>query len=277
MYNEYWGFKRSPFSGNIDPDRYYEGPGHEEAIARLMYVVDECRQGALILGQAGVGKSLLVEIVARRIRRPEREVAIARCPAMGGRELFFDLAQEFGLAPDRSAGEADLWRRLRDHVAANRLQNTQTVIVVDQAHLLSENASQLRALHMLYHLDSHPSARLTIVLAARSELMRNARPEVIEWVDLGVSVEPFSAGQTSAYVAHLLTWAGRTESAFDDAALQKIHELTGGLPRQINRACNLALLAAATEELPQVTEAVVETVYKELSPEAATAPLSIAV
>ena len=214
MYNDYWGFSRSPFSGTIDPERFYESPGHEEALARLSYVADEGRQGAVVLGPAGVGKTLLLETFARRIRRPNREVVIARCPALGGRELFFDLCQDFGLAPEPSATEAELWRRLRGHVAANRLQDCQTMIVIDQAHLLGENPAQLRALHLLFQLDAHPAARLTVVLAARPELMRNARPEVIEWVDLGVTIEPFAAEQTAAYISHLTNWAGRSESAF---------------------------------------------------------------
>jgi general secretion pathway protein A len=276
MYNEYWGFKRSPFSGTTDPERFYEGPPQEEALARLMYVVDECRQGALVLGPAGIGKTLLLEVFARRTRRPNREVAIARCPALGGREMFFDLAQEFGLAPDSTATEADLWRRLRDHVAGNRLQNCQTVIVVDQAQLLTENPSQLRALHMLYCLDSHPAARLTVVIAGRPELMRNARPEVIEWVDLGVSLDPFTATQTAEYIKHLTSWSGRTEPIFTEAAISKIHELSGGIPRQINRVCDLGLLAAATEESADVNELVIESVYKELNPDVPRA-LSIAV
>jgi type II secretory pathway predicted ATPase ExeA len=277
MYNEYWGFNRSPFSGTIDPERFYESPGHEEALARLSYVADEGRQGAVVLGSAGVGKTLLLETFARRIRRPNREVVIARCPALGGRELFFDLCQDFGLAPEPLANEAELWRRLRDHVVANRLQDCQTMIVIDQAHLMAENPTQLRAMHMLFHLDPHPAARLTVVLAARPELMRVARPEVIEWVDLGVAIDPFTAAQTSAYVSHLTNWAGRSESAFSPNAVAKIHELTGGVPRHINRVCDLGLLAAATEELTEVSEEVVESVYKELSPETTAGPLSIAV
>jgi type II secretory pathway predicted ATPase ExeA len=74
----------------------------------------------------------------------------------------------------------------------------------------------------------------------------------------------------------MLNLGGRTEPIFTDAAISKIHELSGGVPRQINRVCDLALLAAATEELPEVTDLIVESVYKELNADMP-APLSIAV
>ena len=277
MYNAYWGFQRSPFSAGREPSRFYESPSHEEALARLTYVVDEARQGALVLGQPGVGKSLLVEVFAERIRRPNRELAMVQLPGFGGRELYFELAQQFGLAPERTATEAELWRSLRDHVTANRLQDSQTVIAVDQAHLLTEDRMALRSLSLLFHLDPHPESRLTVILVARPELMRNVRTEVIELVDLGVVIEPFAPAQTAQYVSHLTTWAGREEAVFTQNSLHMIHELTGGIARQINRVCDLALLAACSEQTDQVTESVVESVYRELSPEAAIQQLGAAV
>jgi general secretion pathway protein A len=277
MYKQFWGFNKSPFSGTIDPDRFYESPGHEEALARLSYVVDESRQGALVLGAAGTGKTLLAEVFARRMRRPNRQVVIARGSALGGRDLFFELAQECGLAPDRAATEAELWRTLRNHVVANRTDNCQTVLVIDQAHWLADDASNLRSLHLLFQLDTHPASLLTIVLVARPEILRTARAEIVELVDLGVVLDPLTAEQTGLYIEQLTKWAGRNEPAFTADAIERIYELTGGVPRQINRVCDLALVAGATEELDRVTEEVVSSVYQELSPDAAIEELSVAV
>jgi len=277
MYNSYWGFHRSPFSGSIDPERFYESPSHEEALARLTYVVDEARQGALVLGAAGTGKTLLAEVFAQRMRRPNRQVVIARSSALGGRELFYELCQEFSLGPNRDASEGELWRTLRQHAVANRINGGQTVIVVDHAHWLLETAAQLRSMHLLFQLDTHAESRTTVVLVGRPELMRGARSEVVESVDLGVVVEPLSLEHTGLYVSHATNWACRDEPAFSEDAIEKIQNLTNGVPRQINRVCDLALLAGATEELDRVTENVIDSVFRELSPEAALDQLAVAV
>jgi general secretion pathway protein A len=277
MYNAYWGFERSPFGGAIDPDQFYESPAHEEALARLAYISDERRQGAVVLGQAGVGKTLAVEVFLRRAQRPGREIAVARCPAFTGRELFFDLAQECGLAPAPEAGEAELWRLFRDHVAANRLADIDTVLLVDQAHLLAADLAGLRSLHLLFNLDTTPGARLTVILVGRPELLQSAAHEIVEWADLGVTIEPLSEAHTAQYIQHRTQTAGVKEPIFDRDAIIAIHELSHGIPRRINRICDMALLAASSEELHQVGEKVVRSVFAELSPEAAVEQVSTAI
>jgi len=266
MYNEYWGFRRSPFAGDINPDRFYESPGHEEALARLAYVVEQCRLGGLMVGPPGVGKSIALEVFARRLRRPDRELVLLRCPAFGMRELFFELATQMRLAPEPDEPAAELWRRLREHVAANHADGVQTVILIDQAHLLCEQPEQQRALHLLYQLAAYANSRLTVLLSGRPELLSRAAADVVEWVDLGVMLEPLDEAETAHYVEHMTRWAGRDRPAFSPEALRHVYRLSGGVPRRINRVCDLALLAACSEEQELVSAEVVETVYRDLIP-----------
>jgi len=272
MYNEYWGFNRCPFAGKLDTDRFYESPTHEEALARLSYVVDQGRAGAVVIGPAGVGKTLVLEVFAQRMRRPDREIILVHCPGFGTRELFFDLAQQMRLLPEPGESAAELWRRVRDHVLANRGDSVQTVIIVDQAHLLSSDGQQ-RGLHLLYQLDPHPQAKFTVVLSGRPELLEQTAPDLIEWVDLGVTIEPLDERETGNYISHSTAWAGRNEPVFTADAVRKVFELSGGVPRHINRVCDLALLAACSEERTRVTAEVVESVYRDLIPAGAYEPL----
>ncbi|HID22028.1 MAG TPA: hypothetical protein EYP14_06460 [Planctomycetaceae bacterium] len=61
-------------------------------------------------------------------------------------------------------------------------------------------------------------------------------------------------------------WAGRDRPAFSPDAIHQVYRLSGGVPRRINRVCDLALLAACSEEQQFVTGEVVESVYRDLIP-----------
>ena len=53
---------------------------------------------------------------------------------------------------------------------------------------------------------------------------------------------PLNEAEVFAYVKHRLHVAGCTNALFDNAAIKKIHQLTGGIPRLINLLCERALM-----------------------------------
>ncbi len=264
MYWKHFGFSRAPFSGPGDPDRYFESESQQEGLARLQFLCDEQRRGAIVTGVAGVGKTTLLDAFIRRASTENREIALVTCPAFGARELFYELAQSLGLPTDPNASEADLWRQLRQCVTGNRVQGTNTVFVIDQAELLLDRSDGLHALNALFQLDHHPSANFSIILAARPDAVARCRRELVELVDLAVILEPFSPAETEQYVEHCIRWGGVRRNLFEPEALARIHELTEGVPRRIGRLCDLALVAAAGEDRDRVPVSVIDEVRDEL-------------
>ena len=59
MYQSHWGLRESPFRDGPDPQSFYQSPTHEEALARLHFLVEQHRRLGLLLGPEGSGKSLL--------------------------------------------------------------------------------------------------------------------------------------------------------------------------------------------------------------------------
>ena len=53
-------------------------------------------------------------------------------------------------------------------------------------------------------------------------------------------------------------------AVFDTDALDSIHSMSGGVPRRINRICDLALLIGFAEEQDRITAEHVEAVAEEL-------------
>jgi len=76
MYSQHFGLTETPFANTLDPHWFYQSPGHEEALARLMYVVDQRRRCGVLLGPAGTGKSLLLTVLLAETRRLPREVVL---------------------------------------------------------------------------------------------------------------------------------------------------------------------------------------------------------
>ena len=39
MYINHWGLNRSPFAAQLNPEDFYASPTHEEALARLQFLI----------------------------------------------------------------------------------------------------------------------------------------------------------------------------------------------------------------------------------------------
>ena len=106
MYQSHWGLRESPFHEAVDPQVFYQSPTHEEALARLHFLVEQHRRLGLLLGPEGSGKSLLLEILAAELRRHGPVVARVNLTGISGDEMLWSLAAQFGRNLDRCDSDA---------------------------------------------------------------------------------------------------------------------------------------------------------------------------
>jgi type II secretory pathway predicted ATPase ExeA len=93
---QHWGLPESPFRGGIDPKSFYPSPTHEEALARLQFLVERQRRLGLLVGPSGSGKSLLLEVFAAQLRRNARPVAKLSLLGVEPVEMLWLLANDWG-------------------------------------------------------------------------------------------------------------------------------------------------------------------------------------
>ena len=74
----------------------------------------------------------------------------------------------------------------------------------------------------------------------------------------------FTLEETAEYVAHRLRAAGAERSIIEPDAIPALHDLSRGVPRQINRLCDLALLIGFAEERQTLGAEQFEAVCREL-------------
>jgi type II secretory pathway predicted ATPase ExeA len=88
---------------------------------------------------------------------------------------------------------------------------------------------------------------------------------LIDQAALRIDLSPWTEGETCAYLDTTVAKAGRTQPAFDNEAVRRLFQLSGGAPRRVNQLAQLALVAGAAQRLTQVDAATIEAVEEELS------------
>ena len=146
--------------------------------------------------------------------------------------------------------------------AALRLSQLQTVILVDRLDRADEDCVQM--LERLLQLDQGPSCWVTLVGATRSPALRGSSAGLLERSDLRVELIPWTPEETGEYVRAALRRAGCDRELFDDEALQAVFECSRGIPRNVNRVCDLSLLAAMGQPQEMIDAATVHAAAEEL-------------
>lgn len=262
MYLRHWEIDRSPFRVELDVAGFYPSPTHEEAQARIEFLVSASRRLGVLLGPSGVGKSLTLRVAASKLQWTGNVVALVDALGSSTRELLWQLATQLGTAPRDDEDTARLWRRVADRVRENRLQKIETVLLVDDAGHAGPDL--LTHLVRLARLDPTPGSRWTMVLAALQPQAARWSAELRQLIDLRIDLLPWDEADTIGYVQSALVDAGRLEPAFTDDALAELHLLSGGVPRQVARLADFALLAGAGAELDLIDVETVRGAHAEI-------------
>jgi general secretion pathway protein A len=262
MYQTYWGLRESPFRGLWDTSFFYFSPTHEEALARLQFLVQQGRRLGLLVGPSGSGKSFLLEMFASQLRRGGLPVAKISLLNMQPDEMLWQIVSQWGVNLDPTPSQAMLWRTLNDRLTEYRFQRQNAVVLVDDVD--EADAAAIRQMTRLVGGNPSPEARLSVVLAGRKDTLSKLGDRLLELAELRMDLEPWEAADTERCVTTLLEQAGRRSPVFAKTAVARLHELSHGIPRRVSQLADLALLAGAGQELQQIDADVVDGVFEEL-------------
>jgi general secretion pathway protein A len=255
MYLEFYGLAEKPFNMTPDPRFLFLTEGHREALAQLLYAVRERRGFMVLTGEAGTGKTTLLQTLLRRL---DGDTAVAY---VNNTALTFDEIVEYALADlgVEVAGSS----RARRLLALNRFliervrAGQNTVLVIDEAHNL--DAGTLEQVRLLSNFESPTDKLLQILLVGQPELRaRLARPDLRQLkqrIALRCHLPALSAGQTRDYIRTRLSVAGAPDRRlFSDVAVERIAAASGGIPRLVNAICDHCLLIGYSEQTRQIDE-----------------------
>ena len=238
----------------------------------MNFLVEERRTLGLLLGEPGAGKSQLLEIFVRGLGRVARQPALVNVGTIDVGQFLWLLAGQLGIELKAQASPFLACRAVTAHLVANRYQEIATILLLDDADMARGDV--IDQIVRLAQLDASADAQLTIVLAAQPQRLGRLGERLLELADLRIDLEGWEADDTAAFVKRALAEAGRTSAVFSEAALVRLHELAGGIPRRVKQLADLALLAGAGGNLTQIEADTIETVYRELGVVMPTDPLA---
>ena len=262
MYAHYWSLAESPFKSTLDTRWFFQSSAHEEALARLMFLVEERRRCGVLIGPAGAGKSMLTQVVYRQMRRTQYEIALVDLVGRSGQELLWETAASLGLAPQTSETTWKLWRSLQDHLQVNEHPQFHTVLLFD--HLDRAASDALETLQRLFHMNRGPQASITFLVTLRTDSVPRLAGLLGEQSDLRIEIPALDRQQTEAYIEGQLMAAGARNNVFDPEAIDRLYAYSQGILRNLNRLCDLSLIAAMADDQQSVNSGVVESVAEEL-------------
>jgi general secretion pathway protein A len=260
MYTSFFGLAEKPFAITPDPRYLYLSERHAEALAHLLYGINESGGFIQLTGEVGTGKTTVVRTLLSRVPH-HADVAVILNPRVTPVEFLLTICEELGLEiadADRDSVkqmvDALNRRLLQAHAAGRRI-----IVLVDEAQNLSFEV--LEQVRLLTNLETPTQKLLQIILIGQPELRdlldQTELRQLAQRITGRYHLMPLSREETKGYVRHRLRVAGAAEEIFTPAALTEVHRLSSGIPRVINVACDRALLGAYTQETRRITAALV--------------------
>ncbi|MEO0369830.1 MAG: AAA family ATPase [Pseudomonadota bacterium] len=253
LYNDVFGFSERPFTLLPDPSFLFWSPAHSRAFAILEYGLMTRAPLTVVTGEVGTGKTTLVQALLYTL---EDDVVVGLISnAQGGRgDLMRWVLNALDVRVNPGADYVALFQEFQDFLIEEYSQGRRIVLVIDEAQNLP--VELLEELRMLTNINAGKDELLQLVLVGQPELRDMiSRPELRQFaqrVSATYHIDPMDQRTTRDYIHHRLTYVGGTGSEFSPQAIKMIFEQSDGIPRIVNKLCDLGLVYAASAGRKQV-------------------------
>src|ERR1700687_4718291 len=169
MYLSFFGLLEKPFAITPDPRYLFLSARHAEALAHLLYGIEDAGGFVQLTGEVGTGKTTMIRSLLGQI--PSHvEVALILNPRVTPAEFLHAICDELHLwvpEPARDSVKAQVDLLNHDLLDAHGRER-RVVLLVDEAQQLSPEV--LEQVRLLTNLETATQKLLQIILAEQSEM-----------------------------------------------------------------------------------------------------------
>jgi general secretion pathway protein A len=266
MYESFFGLQERPFDLVPNPRFLFLAGRHREAFSNLSYGLSVPRGLTLLIGEAGTGKTTLVQAALSHLDRASVDCVLLSNPTLTRAEFYEYLAIGFRLGPEAAASKTQFLIEMRRHLEAQHATGGVSAIVVDEAQ--SAPPELLEEIRLLSNIETATEKLLNVVLAGQPELaglLNHTRlRQLKQRISLRCELEPLSFQETAAYIAGRIRIAGGDpKHVFTREAVELVHEASAGIPRTINVICDNAMVNAFAAGRRPVATSMIEEVCRD--------------
>ena len=263
MYEAYYGLREKPFSILPDPNLIYWGRTHRMAFSMLEFGVLNNAQFTVITGEVGSGKTTLVRYLLRKLDPRTTNVGVVSNTPQSRQELLQWIMMSFNLPFEGSTPA--LLRTFQDFLYAQHAIGRRTLLIVDEAQNLSEEA--LEGLRMLSNINVDKNQFLQLILVGQPQLKDIlCRPQLLQFaqrVSSDFHLKPLAQNEVSQYIGFRLSAVGSHVHLFSEEACARIAEVSRGVPRVINILCDTALVYGYSTGVEFITRSLINEVIED--------------
>jgi len=265
MYLTFYGLKERPFNTTPDPKFLYPTPAHREALARLVYGIQQNKGFIALTGEVGTGKTTLLHALLQRL---DDSTAVA---FLFNSTLSFDgvleyMLEEVGIGKTATTPAQRLFA-LNNFLVERRRVGQNTVLILDEAQNLDPRT--LEQIRLLSNFETSGDKLIQILIVGQPELrVKLNLPELRQLkqrIALSSTIRPLTPKETHECIRTRLRIAGASDlGIFSDRAVARIAEYTAGIPRLINILCDHCLVIGYAEQERRISVGIVDQAIKSL-------------
>src|SRR5579885_1752688 len=245
MYLEHFQLKEFPFRSSPDARFLYLSDQVNETLQKCLYMIEN-RVGPLyVYGPIGTGKTTLAQRLAEQLKQQGDRYVVAYLvipPQLSVNALQRLMMAEFDVKTARSyAGSIQLFA---DWLLAQHKAGVKPVVIFDEAQNFTP--THLKLLHFLLNYETNKEKLLQLVLFGQNQLAEKIErfPELKSRM-YPAALTALNRKDTEAMIGFRWMVSGGGAPPFPAGTIDDIFRFTLGMPREIVKLCDLALVRTA--------------------------------
>ena len=274
-YLDHWKLKEKPFEEICDTRFFFESEDHREALDRMLYVVNDRNMNmGLLTGEVGSGKTITKNVLMGSLPSPQFETVDFENSNFCFIDLLYDIVRRLFEGPLRAHATSapqrgdkyQLMQTFRRQIEALYYgEKKHLVIIFDEAQQIDDPV--IDEIKNLTNFSTKSENFLTIFFVGQPELREKVKRlrQVDQRIFLRFHLNNLDYNGAIKYIQHRLRVAGHDmNTLFTSLAYELIFRSSGGVPREINRLCKLALNYGFAQNLAQISKEDLQVIIEDI-------------